>query len=178
MPLNYLNLDLRTRQFLLEEIEFDVQADTLYRSPWLTARGKEDWPQLLRDAAQSGSDASLAAEILRNGRLEKTALRRKPKGDGMTSYTIPPTAPDTMAEGEFNNFYVRALCRSAIDDGIAGLIVYRAKAVANPRPGSEEKIGTSVDPVALLADLRAHRGVEPALGIPPGPNSGLSVKLP
>ena len=124
---------------------------------------------MLRDAATSGSDATLASKIPRHGRLEITALRKKPKGTGMTSYTIPPTAPDTMAEGEFNSFYVRGLCRRAIEDEITGLIVYRAKAVANPRPGSEEKIGTVVDPVAVLADLRERRGVEPALGIPPAP---------
>ena len=82
-----------------------------------------------------------------------------------------------MAEGEFNRFYVRGLCRRAIEDDIHGLIVYRAKAVAVPRPGSEEKIGTSVDPTAILADLRVAIGVEPALGMPPGPNSGLTVKL-
>ncbi len=83
-----------------------------------------------------------------------------------------------MAEGEFNRFYVRGLCRRAIEDGIQQLIIYRAKAVMTPRPGSEEKIGTSVDSAAILADLRTTIGVEPALGMPPGPNSGLTLKLP
>ena len=133
----------------------------------------------MRDAAASGSDATLASEITKNGRLAKTAQRKKAKGaPGMVTYDVPYTAPDTMAEGEFNRFYVRALCRRAIDDKIPALIVYRAKQVAVPRPGSEEKIGTAIDPVAVLADLRESPGVEPALGLPPGPNSGLSAKLP
>ncbi len=47
-----------------------------------------------------------------------------------------------------------------------------------PRPGSEEKIGTLIDAKAILHDLRTTPGLEPALGLPPGPNSGLSAKLP
>jgi hypothetical protein len=163
---------------MVEEIEMDAKAGTLYLSPWLTGLGKQEWPQLLRDAAMTGSDASLANELSRPSRLERTAFPRKPKGDGMVPYTVPVTAPETIAEGEFNRFYVRALCRRAIEDGVASLIVYRAKAVTMPRVGSEEKIGTAVTPTAILADLRNSVGVEPALGMPPGPNSGLTVRLP
>jgi hypothetical protein len=83
-----------------------------------------------------------------------------------------------MAEGEFNRFYVRGLCRYALANGIRQLEVYRAKAVDQPRAGSEEKIGTLVDPQAILDDLRVSAGVEPTLGMPPGPNSGLTLKIP
>jgi hypothetical protein len=177
MPLNYQNLDARTRGLMVDEIDIDVASGNLYLSPWLTARGRADWPHLLRDAAERGTDATLALEIPRHGRLRDTAERKKPTG-GMTTYRVPITAPDTMAEGEFNRFYVRALCRRAVDDGVPYLVVYRAKEVENPRPGSEEKIGAQVDPAAILADLRSTPGVEPALGLPPGPNSGLTVRLP
>jgi hypothetical protein len=175
MPLNYQNLDARTRALMVEEIDMDVAAGTLYLSPWLTEQGKLDWAQMLRDAATRGSDATLATQI--PGRIVRTAMRRKPNSAEMTPYTVPSTAPDTMAEGEFNRFYVRAICRRAISDGVA-LSVYRAKAVANPRPDSQAKIGTSPDAAALLNDLRTTPGVEPALGLPPGPNSGLTLKLP
>ena len=50
--------------------------------------------------------------------------------------------------------------------------------MTNPRPESEAKIGKTIAPQSLLDDLRKNIGVEPALGLPPGPNSGLSVKLP
>lgn len=83
-----------------------------------------------------------------------------------------------MGEGEFGRYYARGLCRRAIDEGIAELEVYRAKAVMEPRPGSQAKIGLRVDPTTILKDLRQTQGVEPALGLPPGPNSGLTLRIP
>lgn len=58
------------------------------------------------------------------------------------------------------------------------LVIYRAKQVREPRPESQAMIGKNINAKALLDDLRTHPGVEPALGLPPGPNSGLSIKLP
>jgi hypothetical protein len=81
------------------------------------------------------------------------------------------TAAETLAEGEFNRFYVRALCRRQMS-GDGQLVVHRAKQVQNPRPESEALIGTSPNAGKLLDDLRNNPGVEPALGVPKGPNSG------
>jgi hypothetical protein len=84
-----------------------------------------------------------------------------------------------LAESEFNRYYIRALARRAIEDGIQELVVYRAKPVQNPRPESEARVETAIPPQDLLDDLRAHLGDErPTLGVPSGPNSGLSVRLP
>ena len=88
------------------------------------------------------------------------------------------TAADTLAEGEFNRFYLRALCRRAVEDGVPNLTVYRAKAVRVPRAESQALVGKAIGAQALLQDLRAHPGTDTALGLPPGPNSGLSAKLP
>jgi len=175
LGLAYENLDTEIRNYMAEEIESSVLDGTIYLSPWLTERGAEEWSGLLLDAARSGSDDTLAA-ALRQGRIRNTAERRKPSGV-MTNYTVPETASHTMAEGEFNRFYVRALCRKVLADGEGILQVYRAKPVANPRSGSEEKIGTTVEAAALLHDLRTSAGLEPTLGLPPGPNSGLTVRI-
>jgi hypothetical protein len=102
--------------------------------------------------------------------------RRKPSG-GYTTAKVPVTAADTLAEGEFNRFYVRGLCRRTLQERDGQLVVHRAKAVAQPRPESEALIGTSPDAEKLLSDLRTNIGVEPALGVPKGPNSGLSVQI-
>jgi hypothetical protein len=106
-----------------------------------------------------------------------TETRRKPSG-GHTIAKVPVTAPLTLAEGEFNRFFARGLCLRATEDGIAELEVYRARESAQPRAESLLLIGTRLNAAALLEDLRASAGVDTAMRLPPGPNSGLSVRLP
>ncbi len=62
--------------------------------------------------------------------------------------------------------------------GITTLEVYRAKAVAQPHPDPAAKIGLLVSSNAILDDLRRTKGVEPALGLAPGPGSGLTLRIP
>lgn len=90
---------------------------------------------------------------------------------------VPIDAAETLAEGEFNRFYLRGLCRRAIRDRIESVEIYRAKEVANPRSESSMMLGQRLDAQRLLADLRANLGVDTALHLPPGPNSGLSARL-
>ncbi len=96
----------------------------------------------------------------------------------MKSKKVPVTAPETLAEGEFNRFYARGLCARAIAEGISEVLVYRGKEVKQPRPESQARVGTRIAAKTLLEDLRKSQGVEPALGIPAGPNSGLTICLP
>lgn len=175
MSLPLENLDQKTRQLMLEEIEQDINNGTLYISPRLSEIGREDYPLLLKEATQH-DDSWLAQNLRVNGRISAFEQKRTPKG-GVTTAKVPVTAAETLAEGEFNRFYIRALCRRAIEEGTTGIVIYRAKQVTNPRPESQAKIGAKVNPQALLNDLRTHPGVDTALGLPAGPNSGLSVKL-
>lgn len=177
MGLRYEDLDDQTRAFMLEEIEMDIGAGTIYVSRYLNDEGARAWHDLMREAARSGNDDSLAREVRRGRLLRSHYQRAKPKG-GYTQAAVPVTAPETLGEGEFNRYYVRGLCRKAMANGANELEVYRAKAVQQPRPDSEAKIGMRVDPALILEDLRRTTGVEPALGLPPGPNSGLCLRLP
>lgn len=177
MALNFLNLDARTRHYMIEEIHGDVERGTLYVSARLSQVGQTDYVRLLSEAAGAYDDAWLAAELNSNGRLNATETRNKPSG-GVTVAKVPYNAAEMLAEGELNRFYIRALCRIAIESGNPEIIVYRAKQVAAPRPESEAMIGASLDANAVLADLRSRPGVDTALGLPPGPNSGLSARLP
>lgn len=176
MALNLGNLDERTRDLMLQELQLDIANKALYISDRLNSIGRTEYPELLRLAIQMGNEDSLAAK-LRGGCFNFTYKRRNPKSGGYTNVTMPVNAPDMLAEGEFNRYYIRALCRRAIEDGNGVLRICRIKAVSNPRPESQIKIGQLVDPEKLLADLRENIGVDTALGIPAGPNSGLSVEL-
>jgi len=177
MGLEYKNLDERTRSLMLAEIDRDIAANTLYLSENLNPRGKADYPDLIRTAARSGSDVTLAAAI--RDRLNPYEKPRKLKSG---EFSKPPAmrsnAHEMLAEGEFNRFYIRAVCLRAIEDGLQEVVVYRAKNVQNARQESERKIGQRVPAEQLLRDLRASVGVDTAMGLPPGPNSGLCVQLP
>lgn len=175
MPLHYENLDEVTRKFMQEEIESDASSNKIYISPRLTEEGGVLWPDLLLHAAMSGSDATLAAELRRQRLLKEKETRHSKQGT--TIRAVPVNAPETLSEGEFNRYYVRGICLRAINEGTPEVTVYRSRLSSNPRPESEDKIGTVIDAHILLNDLREHIGVDTALGLPPGPNSGLSVRL-
>ncbi|HUJ31571.1 MAG TPA: hypothetical protein VLY23_09850 [Candidatus Acidoferrum sp.] len=177
MGLDLVNLDATTRAFMLQEVERDVAEDKLYYSPRLSPAGRQAYPEVLRNAVRGGTDGNLAADLRTPGLLNATEVRRKPKG-GTTVAQVPITAPETLAEGEFNRFYARGLCLRATSQGADFLLVYRAKEVADPRPESVALIGKSLPAKQLLEDLRTSVGADTALGLPPGPNSGLSVRLP
>ncbi len=171
------NLDQGTRKHMLDEIDGDIREGKLYISHRLSPKGSADYPNLLRSAAASGNDGSLASELRVAGRMNATEQRKKPKG-GFTTAQVPVTAPDTLAEGEFNRFYIRGLCQRAIAEGIPAVVVYRAKPADNPRPESQALIGKQISVAQLLSDVRQNIGTDTALGLPAGPNSGLSVRLP
>lgn len=177
MALEYKHLDARTRALMLAEIERDIAVGTLYLSGNLSDQGCRSYPDLLREAARGGTDDSLAASI-------RSCLNshEKPRRLASGGFSKPPVmrsnAHEMLAEGEFNRFYIRAICLRALEDDINEVIVYRAKDVVKPRSDSAHKIGQRIPTQALLADLRTHPGVDTALGLPQGPNSGLSVRLP
>jgi hypothetical protein len=179
MTLYFENLDDRTRQLMLDEMEYDIENNQLHISPFLSGQGERDYPNLLREAIQNGNDETLAQSLREHRRILKTLPRRQPKAGGYSIAATPENAAQVLAESEFNRYYIRALARRAIEDGISELVVYRAKPARNPRPESEARVETTLSPEALLEDLRAHPGDEPpTLGVPSGPNSGLSVRLP
>jgi hypothetical protein len=143
----------------------------------LSGQGVRDYPNLLRQAIENGDDNSLAAALSQQRRLLRNYTRRTP-GGGYTVVTIPPNAAEVVAESEFNRYYIRALARRAIEDGIQELVVIRAKSVSQPRPQSEALIETTLNPRDVLEDLRQHPGEPSSLGVPAGPGSGLTVRLP
>lgn len=176
MSLNYLNLIDPVRAFMVEEIEADAGSDKTYFSNYLSEKGRRDWVDLLKTAARLHDDGWFAAQLQSNGRLLTRTERRKPSG-GYTMAKVPVTAHETLAEGEFNRFYIRGLCRYAIEGDVQEIVVYRAKERNNPRRESEDKIDARFDPMAVLNDLRENVGVETSTGFP-APNTGLSARLP
>lgn len=177
MSLNLLDLDGRTRQYMQKELEYDLARQQLHISPYLSGQGIHDFTDLLRNAIKKGDEETLAEALRDKHRIARTAHRQLPQG-GFHIVSVPANAAEMIANDAFNRYYMRALCCRAIDEEMEQLIVYRAKPVHTPRSRSEELVETAVDPTQLLKDLRQHTGEATDLGIPGGPNSGLSVHMP
>lgn len=160
---------------MVAEISHDIESGDLYHSRWFTSAGRDAYPNLLTAAGAQFDDDWLAAELSAPGMFELSYVKATPSG-GTTVARVPRTAPQTFAEGEFNRFSLRGLCLRAMDEG-KSIEAYRAKSVVAERSESAMLLGTRFDPARLLADLRANPGIETALGLPVGPNSGLSGKL-
>ncbi len=99
------NLDARTRDFMRREFDVDVADGTLYISPRLSHNGRSIYPNLLRDAIETGSPDSLAASLDHPRRFIEHEDRWTQEG-GATIADVPSTAAVTLADGEFNRFYI------------------------------------------------------------------------
>lgn len=176
MALHYDNLDESTRSFMLREVDSDLSHGNLYMSPRLNELGERNYVSLLKEAIKYHDDAWLAQQLRSQGYM-KDYEQRKKRGGGFTNARVPINAPDTLSEGEFNRYYVRGLCIRVVEEDMDKVEVYRGKPVNQPRPESEVLLGKRLPAEALLEDLRKSNGVEPALGLPSGPNSGLTVRI-
>ena len=176
MGLQYEQLDRETRRLMVEELALDEREGEIYRSQRLVREREPHYLALLRAAFLSETDDWLAYQLGEQKLLEEHELRRTPKGD-VTIARVPSTAERTLAEGEFNRYYVRALCRRVEETPGTVLEIVRAKEVEQPRPESAMRLGHEVSAAVLLTDLRTGTRVDTALGVPGGPNSGLTVRM-
>ena len=169
---NFTKLDARTRALMIEEIQRAQASANLYFSARFNDTGQRGWVQWLCSAAEQHDEHWLAYQLEAAGAMKDLETRAKPKG-GYTVAHVPDTAAETMAEGQFNRFYMTAVCRRAIEDGKASVRVYRAKHRGESRPESRVLEGTSRDANTLLDELR-RRGSSLKCDLLK-PNSGLSI---
>ena len=131
---------------------------------------------MLSEAAKSHDDDWLKVELT-NHRCFKSGEVKHTRTGKITVAHTPFTAAETLAEGEFNRYYMRGVCLRAIDEGIAEVMVYRGKFVEQPRAQFEALAGTKISVPLFLGDLRCQPGVQTKSGLPCGPNSGLTICL-
>lgn len=118
MGLKYEDLEV-AREFMVDEIDMDVKAEKIYLSSYLTQSGQGTWPDLLRSAAQNGSDDWLTKAV--SGMFNARIQKRKPKGFGYTWAAVPYNANEVLAETEFNRYFCRGLARHALYESIPRL---------------------------------------------------------
>jgi len=169
------NLDGNTRATMLEAIEEAERSNNIYYSTRFNEAGNKQWLPLLRQAAQEHNEHWLAYQLEANGLMKDFEGAHKPTG-GYTIKHVPHTAAETMAEGQFNRFYILGLCKRARAEGISQLVVYRAKERYDPRPESQSLIGTRLSIDEIESQLKETRVSFKSQLVKP--NSGISVKLP
>lgn len=177
MGLCYENLDERVRKLMLKEIDIDLAKGRFTYSPRLNASGHRQYERLLREAVEAHDDDWLAGQLQARDCINYGEARTLSAGRTILART-PRDAATIIAEGEFNRLYIRALCVLAIEEGIEQVEIYRGRPAARPRPVSERLVGSMFPAARLLDDLRRHAGLNTALGIPAGPHSGLTARLP
>ncbi|QXO11026.1 hypothetical protein pEaSNUABM54_00200 [Erwinia phage pEa_SNUABM_54] len=169
MSLMFHQLYPEIRDLMVEEIENDIRRRGLYYSRRLSANGFNLWPDVLLDAAYGGDDETLTQTLLDRQMLITT-------GTAVDGRVLGHGYAQTLAEGEFNRYYIRGICAAAVEGDIPFVTVYRAKRAWAPRPESDAMLGSRIDSLSLLNDLRNNVGRETQYGIPNGPNSGLTVE--
>lgn len=174
MPLQYANLDPLTRRFALAEFDSDVARGALTVSSRIRPAAMDEYEALLRQALAYYDDQWLEDRV--EGLVVDFELRHTPAG-AVTTARLPSYAPRVLAEGDFNRYYMRAVCARAIDEGLAVVEVYRARLSAEPRPESEELEGQRLPASELLRELRSRLADSPEEVTLGKPNSGLSIRL-
>ncbi len=170
---NLVNLE-EVRNYMLEEIESDIESGKLYISSRLNTKGKHKYPIALKKAAKDGNIESFSNNF---GMNNFNSHETRDKDGKVIRVKVPQSANITLCEDEFNRYYIRAVCLKALEREDNFVIVYRARLSINSRPESIAIDNTQIDAKKLLNDLRTKIGVDTALGLPPGPNSGMSIKL-
>src|SRR5260370_11534478 len=123
-----------------------------------------EWPSLLLDAARHGNDSWVAEKFRSKRRMNATTQRRNGSSKAIIC-KVPETAPETLAEREFNRFYIRAICRRAIAECVSRVIIYRGQSVSTPRSASQQNIGCALDPLALLEAIRGAAQSDNTAGV-------------
>jgi hypothetical protein len=147
----YENLDGVTRALMVSEVD----AGEVYRSPRLNGAGISRWPILLKEAVRWHDyrwlSQQLAAQRLVVDRETYTSRTGK-----LTWRAIDIQASAAiLARGEFNRYYVRALCVRAMEAGIPDLEICPGKNTLELLPDLSIAIRERVQQLELCCGRRA-----------------------
>lgn len=168
------NLDEVTRKYMIEEIELAEKSGNIYFSTVFNINNDPKWIELLKEAAKSYNEHWLTEQLEENNMFKEYMISKTRTGQQIQKRVSEDSA-QKLAEGQFNRFYIIALCRRAIDDGKLCVTVYRARKSEDTRSESNALIDSEVNAKEVLTELR---NVDTSLKSNLiRPNSGLSVRI-
>jgi len=171
---DFQNLDDSLRRLMLQAINEAAASNNVYLSTRFNSIGQTNWLRLLKQAAENHNEHWLAFQLETIGAFKATENVRKPSG-GYTSKHIPHTASETIADGQFNRFYMLGLCKSASSIGKTHLEVYRAKTRNAPRTSAQTLIGSQIGIAEVESQLKTINSCLKSHLLKP--NSGLSLRI-
>lgn len=160
---------------MLAELEADLADGSLYRSPQLSDDGLRQYHCLLRAALLAGTDDSFAEALSAQDAVRPPSRWQHPREVGPVEALADATI--RLAEREFHRFYIRGLCRRALDEGVETLVIYRARPPDSGRAPADAMIGVRIAVGSLLEDLRGTFRSLPPHGLPQCRDPGLSVRF-
>ena len=173
---NFVDLDDKTRTFMLAAIEDADRIGNIYYSTRFNDTGRREWLWLLKQAAREHDAQWLADQVENNHLMRELEGGRSPQGSYLVKHIPQEAAAQTLAEGQFNRFYMLGLCRRARAEGVTHLEVYRARETSSPRPESQAMIGKLISVAEVEDQLRDTKASlkSPFLHV----RSGISLKIP
>lgn len=126
MAMNYEELDDQTRGHMLSEFENEQRGGRPYQSKALSQAGLAAFPDLMREAIQSGNEQSLAV-ALQSFELWEPEEEYTRQGITRRRKRNVPQSATRLAVTEFSTWYVRGLARRLLDEGVDSCQVYRGE---------------------------------------------------
>ncbi|MDW5562149.1 MAG: hypothetical protein SA339_02900 [Methanomassiliicoccus sp.] len=173
--MRYEELDGETRRWMLAELTAEENGDHPYRSPSLSAEGRERFGPLMKEAVIRGTEDSLAEALI----AKELWAEFEPSPFGGVRRTEPARAARTLARTEFNTWYVRGLCRRLMEEGEIYCQVYRAAPADAPGDLCEPFQGMVLEIGYLYNGHRIKYWPKPndrAFSVPCGPQCRHSVR--
>ncbi|GHO76992.1 hypothetical protein KSD_47630 [Ktedonobacter sp. SOSP1-85] len=122
-------LNLITRQCMLDELEQEERGGNPYRGRLLSVAGKAAFPDLMRQAILSGNEQTLVHSLVISQYWQSAESYSK----GVRRINIQQQA-ERLGLSEFNTWYVRGFAKRLLQEGMTHCQVYRA---AEPKGARE-----------------------------------------
>jgi len=179
MPMQYAELDEKTRATMLSEFDAEQTGANPYRSKALSAHGQEVFPQLMRDAIKQGSEVTLAAALADASLWDPIEKFMRDGVANERTRNVPQSA-ERLATTEFSTWYVRGLARRLMDEGVTKCQVVRGVQLKREPSDCPKHDGMILDVKAVYDNHRARYWPEPgnkgALSIPLAPGCPHIIK--
>lgn len=174
--MKFYHLNPKVRELMAVELAKDLSEDKFIFSAYVDAKKEGEWISLLKKTFLYHDPSWLSQELKKRDVLKRRSLKNLKEGK-FTLALVPRSAEETLAQDEFNLYYIKALCVYALSQGIEELEIYSARRIQNHRPKSESLKGKKVSAEDVLRDLRSSLRGESALGLGLY-GSSLSLKIP